>query len=262
MNTRADKTSLTLGLCSYCCQRLAVNREHVIARGFFPKPRPSGLPCVPACRECNAGRGDGEATDLSVDEEYVRTMMCAEVEASRHPDAMKLITNEIARSVNRSLLANTGFARMLADSLQVATATNDFGIVLGRVGLMNISVPRIVRVLQKITRGLFYYVHNRPLPPAVRPWVSATLSQERAIPIRDLMGRMKHRTGWHCHGNLKTVCWYGATWGDPTTSTQFMLLTVFYSRFVFYTDTVPREGGRPIFSPSTDNNAGEVTGCR
>jgi hypothetical protein len=254
MATSFDNRSNASGLCVYCSQRAAVNREHVIARGFFPKPRPGGLPSVPACRECNAGRGDGGTTDLSADEEYVRTVMSAEVGATRHPDAIKLMTNEVTRSVNRSVLANTGFARMLADSLEVATARNDLGIILGQVGLMHVSVPRIVRVLQKITRGLFYYVHNRPLPPAIRPWVSATLSQQRAIPIRGLMDLMKHRTGWRCYGNQKTVCWYGATWGDPATSTQFMLLTVFYSRFVFYTDTVPREHGRPLLTPL----AGEI----
>src|SRR3712207_4328016 len=66
---KAKPPPAVLGVCAYCGERPAVNKEHVVARGFFGKPYPGNLIVVPACRPCNAGTGDGGERPLSEDEE-------------------------------------------------------------------------------------------------------------------------------------------------------------------------------------------------
>jgi hypothetical protein len=239
---------INLGLCAYCNERPAVNAEHVVARGFFPKPRPGGLVKVPACRECNAGRGDGASRNMSDDEEYARTFMASEAGASRHPDAKALIDGEIQRSIERSILANTGFAYMVADSIKEVQAVNEYGIHLGNAQIINVETGRIVRVLTKITRGLFYHITKRPLPLQRRVFVSSPLNIEKFKTITALFARMPSRTGWKLYGNHQTFGFSGALWGDPAVSDVSMWMLVFYRRFIFYCDTAPRDdSGKPLF---------------
>src|SRR5262245_4067624 len=88
-------------ICIYCQARPAVNEEHVVAKCFFGGVAPKRYIKVPACRECNAGRGDGGDRPLSMDEEYVRTVMVMEKNASSHPVAAKLLKEEVQRSLLR-----------------------------------------------------------------------------------------------------------------------------------------------------------------
>ena len=61
-------------LCALCAIQPAVNREHVPARGLFPKPCPDGLNLitVPACDGCNGGSKKND--------EYLRSYFAQRIE--------------------------------------------------------------------------------------------------------------------------------------------------------------------------------------
>src|SRR5689334_9733821 len=91
-----------LQVCVYCQQRAADTVEHVVARCFFGSVPPKRAVKVPACRECNSGRGDGGIRPMTMDEEYVRTVLALEHRSSDHPVAMQLLSSEIPRSYDNS----------------------------------------------------------------------------------------------------------------------------------------------------------------
>jgi hypothetical protein len=54
-----------------------------------------------------------------------------------------------------------------------------------------------------------------------------------------MMRRMTRRTGWQTFGANKPFGFYAIRCGGD--SDQSMWLLVFYHRFVFFTDTIPRD---------------------
>lgn len=55
-----------MAVCIYCGKKGKMTKEHVPPKGLFPKPRPSNLITVPACKECNNSK--------SIDDEYIKML--------------------------------------------------------------------------------------------------------------------------------------------------------------------------------------------
>src|SRR5438105_95235 len=176
-------TSQSRQMCVYCHERLATTVEHVVAQGFFGSMQPKRAVKVPACRECNQGRGDGGPRPLTMDEEYVRTVLSTEARSLDHPVAAKLLANEIQRSFDKS----PGLLRRIGSTLRRGDVKTSAGIIIPDVPLMTVEAARIVRVLQKITRGLFYAVNGRVLPRAVPVMVTVPLGASQFKMINGMM---------------------------------------------------------------------------
>jgi hypothetical protein len=87
-------------LCIYCGVRRGKENEHVISKGFYSSP-PKKAITVPSCGNCNRGRGDGRLRPLSLDEEYMRTVLCMTEGAANHPVVNALLEGSITRSFRR-----------------------------------------------------------------------------------------------------------------------------------------------------------------
>src|SRR5262245_57848612 len=134
-------------LCIYCLTRPAKNNEHVVASCFFTRPLPPQMITVPSCRGCNAGRNDGGVRDLNLDEEYMRNAICMRHDMD-HPVAKTLRQGKVIRSFENSPPLAMSF---LKDSRPVRLRTRQ-GIFFPDVHhTMNVELPRIARVLKKIT---------------------------------------------------------------------------------------------------------------
>lgn len=219
--------------CIYCCIRPAVNKEDVVAKGFFGKPRPRNPVKVPSCRECNAGRGDGGSRPLSEDEEYTRIVFCADEAGGGHPVAMSLVAGEISRSLDYSPKLRS----MMAANLGLVTGRTSAGILVPNLPAINIRRDRVYRVLRKITRGMFYAATDQPLPPDWEVTVSERLDQKQFEQTRNGIDSLRVRTGWHGIGDTGVFCCSGGK-EDPN-SYQSVWLLLFYQKIAFATATAP-----------------------
>src|ERR1022692_4959843 len=76
--------------CAYCGTTDDLTQDHVPPRNLFPKPRPSNLITVLACRKCNGG--------AAKDDEYFRMRLCLSENVGRNAKAAKN-RNAIFRSL-------------------------------------------------------------------------------------------------------------------------------------------------------------------
>jgi hypothetical protein len=221
-------------LCIYCQKRPAVEEEHVIAKGFFGTIPPKCYVKVPACKQCNSGRGDGQPRPMSMDEEYTRTVMANEERAAEHPVAAALLAGEIPRSYENS----PAFRDRIAGAMSIGEVRTPQGIIIPNQMTMKVETGRVARVMQKITRGLFYDLHKRPLPVGWPVHVSSPPKVSDIVPVKELMDRCKHKTPVINVGDEKAFMFRGAT-PDPDQNISVWFL-VFYRSIVFVTDTVKR----------------------
>lgn len=156
--------------CVYCNTRPATTREHVIARCFFDK-QPDYHIVVPTCPECNGGTGDGVDRPMSMDEEYVRTVLCLHAGSHGHPVADAIVWGKIARSFKRT---PDGLRKSLVDVSHPAMLQHK-GILIPNQNVIDVDIGRVVRVLRKITKGLYYRHNNVPLPAECDVWVQPSL---------------------------------------------------------------------------------------
>ncbi|NKB80897.1 MAG: hypothetical protein GKS05_03165 [Nitrospirales bacterium] len=137
--------------CVYCGQPVST-QDHVPPKCLFPEPRPS-LITVPACYSCNNG--------LSQDDEYFRTVLVSELRVSEHAEAQKLRPT-IKRSLQRPKAQ--GFRISMLKILKKIPLMTVGGLYYEEGIAMKVDGSRISRVLERVTKGLFYHHFNRPLP--------------------------------------------------------------------------------------------------
>lgn len=99
--------------CVYCGTRPAEDREHVFAKAFF-NPRPNPTITVPACGECNKRRGDGGMRDMTLDEEYARTILCMMAGAEKNRTGARVLEQQVFKSFDR----RPALIRVQAESLE------------------------------------------------------------------------------------------------------------------------------------------------
>jgi hypothetical protein len=166
-------------LCIYCGIRPAIENEHVIGNVFYVQ-RPKKAITVPSCSACNRGRGDRGMRDFHLDEEYMRTILCMTEGCGTHPVAMALLEGNIARSfqrrhgrLRRRLLRSIGQTERLSMDGVFQPYSSPFVLP---------DHSRFQRVLRKITKGLYYHVLEKPLPPDYQILVNPGI-RPRDIPI-------------------------------------------------------------------------------
>ena len=157
-----------------CSAREATTEDHVVAEGFFDVAPPEGYIKVPSCYPCN--------NSYSRDEEYFLVAMLAEgtirsVTANRVLDRL----SDDHRTGRRK---RTGLALALLERIRPVEVESPGGIYLGSAQAVELDVPRVNRVLEKLVRGLFFHRVGKPLPPEARVSVEIKPSLERLrLPI-------------------------------------------------------------------------------
>lgn len=142
-----------VGECVYCGKTRRLTDDHIPPKGLCNKPRPSDLINVPSCWSCNNG--------ASRDDEYFKTMMVFKDEAGSHPEAAG-----IRSSVFRGLQMpeKIGFARNLVQGIREVRVRTPAGLHLGRRLAFNVDLTRLDRVVDRITRGLYWHHRGSRIP--------------------------------------------------------------------------------------------------
>src|SRR5713101_1810847 len=78
--------------CVYCGRKDDLTVEHAPPLLIFPKPRPSNLITVPACRKCNS--------QGSKDAEYFRLCLCLNEQTNKSPSA-QILKPSVFKSLHR-----------------------------------------------------------------------------------------------------------------------------------------------------------------
>lgn len=159
-------------LCALCARRPATTREHVPAKGLFPKPRPNDLITVPACDPCNAGSSE--------DDEHLKAYFALGYEAERTP-----ALDKIRASVTRALVREDfgGLKESFARRISFQYLPGVGGTVLTLQPRLTPDRKRVHGVIAKSVRGLFYYVTGRILPPEVEVLVVADHQADKMPPL-------------------------------------------------------------------------------
>jgi hypothetical protein len=216
-------------LCVYCSQRPAVNREHVIGRGFYKEPLPSDLITVPTCRECNAEKGDGDRRNMSDDEEYLRTVLTISEHCGDHPDANDLMNGKVMRSFTRK----PAFLHSIMDTARMVNPRTAQGIILPQRLSYTVDLDRVRRVMRKVVRGLYYHGTGEPLPPDADITTEPQMEEARFQEVWKLVGNKP----WLSIGG--TVFMY--RWGRvPDVPAASAFLMVWYDRHACGAFTLPK----------------------
>ncbi len=83
----------TLYNCIYCGEP-ATTKDHVIPRSYFPKPTPSNLMTVPACKQCNKSKQH--------DEDYLRTILTSARDFKETDGLADKMWLKVSGSLNRN----------------------------------------------------------------------------------------------------------------------------------------------------------------
>ncbi len=152
---KKKKRQQGIGTCAYCGKvNVLITRDHIPPATLFSNPRPTNLIRVPACEKCHNSQ-------TSLDDEYFKLIMSARIDTHEHPDARKGWKKELERLKNpfRQGLRNHFISRMSMIDLYTKA-----GLYIGKTGLMkDIDIVRLCRVIDRITRGLFFIHYSIPL---------------------------------------------------------------------------------------------------
>ena len=139
--------------CIYCGSSEDMTVDHSPPKALFPEPRPSNMLTVPCCKRCNES--------FSKDDEYFRTVLVSCASVFPNPNVLA-VNKKLLRSMNRP--EASAMASAIRKSLHVVDVKSRGGIYLCRSPAMKINEGRINRVANRIARGLFYIIHDYPIP--------------------------------------------------------------------------------------------------
>lgn len=124
--------------------------EHVPPRAIFTRPIPNNanLITVPACGKCNHGS--------SKDDQEFKACLSLAVGYSL-PDQKKFWDNNNSPA-RRTLQKNKKLQRHIASSMREHEVLTPSGLYLGKAYTFPWSVENHNKVIEKITRGLFFHV--------------------------------------------------------------------------------------------------------
>jgi hypothetical protein len=148
--------------CCYCGAPPPTTRDHVPMRTLFP-PKCSDLITVPCCKACNSRH--------SADEEYFMNVLLSLAEADT-PVAREVRKRFIDRGATPR---RRNMARRMLGSMGTAPVVTPAGVYLRHAPTFTIDAEPCERVVEKITRGLYFYEFNeraplgRPVEVILRP---------------------------------------------------------------------------------------------
>jgi hypothetical protein len=149
----SEMTVRRIGECVYCGKTRRLTDDHIPPKGLWNKPRPPDLITVPSCSSCNSG--------ASRDDEYFKSMMVFKDKSGSHPEAVA-----VRPSVFRGLEMpkKIGFARSLVKGIRRVRVQTPARLHLGRRFVFDVDLTRLDRVVERITRGLYWHHRRSRIP--------------------------------------------------------------------------------------------------
>ena len=139
--------------CVYCGQKPGTTSDHVPPYQMFPDPKPSDLITVPACCECNKG--------FQKDEDYFRALF------GLTGAPIQYHAPEFWSKVSRGVQRSPALKKTIADSLRTGTMVNPDGKEVGSWINVEDNWHRIVSLIAKCVRGLYFFEMGMALSPSV-----------------------------------------------------------------------------------------------
>lgn len=155
MSHRRRKRQPQHGICAYCGIEGIVDEDHVPPKNVFAKPRPQDMIFVWACHECH------HAGTVSMDDEYFRNCLCLNDDVRHHPDA-EMNLQAALRSLQRP--EAPGFAKAFLSQLFPVQLVTPSGLLVGTTLGYRPDFERILRVVERTVRGLYFKETGSILP--------------------------------------------------------------------------------------------------
>lgn len=165
--------------CAHCEAELEpkdVHWDHIPPKNLFPKGT-VGIIQVPACRKCNNGD--------SKDDVFFRLLalsMAAEMNpAAKEANAASL--KAIMRPESKK------FRNALFSKMEAVILTSEMGLYVGETFKLKMDLPRLIRTVGKIARGLYYHYKKRPISAdyQIKVYCPNTMSEKQREPLRTLL---------------------------------------------------------------------------
>jgi hypothetical protein len=219
--------------CAYCGYDGELTVDHIPPKGMFGKPLPANLITVPACKKCHEKTRD--------DDEYFRTALALRHDVYDHPDVQDVLPR-VLRSFSNKIkvrFARAFFAKRC--SIEVKTKA---GIYLGNREGFQVDLPRLNRVTNRMTLGLYLLETGNRIPD---DWCAASMSDddfnsqpsdaqaEFAKSIRIVLRNPKKTIG-------KNVFSYQFALASDNPLSSLWVFT-FYDKSSFMTLTAPKSAG-------------------
>lgn len=131
--------------CAYC-EAPATTKDHVPPKGLFARPLPSNLVTVPSCETHN--------NSASQDDEYFRATLSFRHDTYSLPDAEAAAGRALERMQRKE---SEGFLRAFLASVKEEEIITPAGLYLGTAGSYTVDMPRLISVVERVTRGLFFH---------------------------------------------------------------------------------------------------------
>lgn len=188
----------------YMCGKPAECRDHVPPQGIFPDPKPTDLITVPSCKQCNEGS--------KLDDEYFRWFVATG--SSEDPEATRLIKERIIKRFReRPALLKT----IMKGAVKVNTYSRGGIFLKQRPGFyFGRQRPRIQRIIEKITKGLFrhekgyrlgdrYFVEDFSLNPDIS---DTEIEKIISLPLKEIGGRVFSYRYAQCSEDDEITMWF------------------------------------------------------
>lgn len=146
---RTQKT----GICVYCGRKARLTKDHIPPKNLFPKPRPGDLITVPSCQDCN--------NQAAKDDEYFRLVVAVRQGSGEHTAVQQTLPT-VLRSLRRSEAA--GLTKSFLSRMRPVMLRSASGLYLGRRMGYDVDDDRLIRVLTRIVKGLFFHEKGYRLP--------------------------------------------------------------------------------------------------
>jgi hypothetical protein len=131
-------------ICCLCGLRLANTRDHLFPKCLFIPPRPTNLPTIPACKQCNQ--------ELSKDEEAFRVFVAAGM-AHEKDTGNRIWRDKIRPDLQGKRKGLKKHISSMVKEIKVVLKPGDNTVL---VPIIEMDRGVVNRVLHKIAKGLYY----------------------------------------------------------------------------------------------------------
>lgn len=145
-------TSKPATQCAYCDEP-ATTRDHIPPKNLFARPLPEQLITVPACKVHNNG--------ASLDDEYFRAMLSFRMDAHEKSDASGAAKRALDRMSRKE---SERFLRKFVSTITQHEIVTPEGGYIGDAAAYDVDMPRLLSVVERIVRGLFFHHTDGRLP--------------------------------------------------------------------------------------------------
>lgn len=181
------------GQCALCGATRPVTREHVPPKNLFLAPRPTNTVTVPVCEPCNHR--------YHLDDEYFRVYIAVGAEPGTHQRRLwneKVVASSFARGEGLKGRLNDDHVTVVHHHQYVERLKTFDDDVLADELLPLVQpfdAARINAVVEKIVRGLHFFISGTPLAPSAQ--LDVDVSPPSVADLQVLLAQPTGRVGDH-----------------------------------------------------------------